>query len=57
MGILEKMKPPLFEFLTKPPPERDFVLFRNIGLSDNSNNLYHLKEHKHVSTAKIEKVF
>jgi hypothetical protein len=45
------------DHLTKPPPERDFEFFRNTGLSNNDNNPHHLKEHKHVPTAEIEKVF
>jgi hypothetical protein len=45
------------EYLTKLPPERDFEFFRNAGLSDNGENPHYLKEHKHVPTAKIEKVF
>jgi hypothetical protein len=45
------------EHLTKPPPERDFEFFRNVGLSNNGNNPHHLKEQKHIPTAEIEKVF
>ena len=45
------------EHFSKPPPERDFEFFRKVGLSDNGDNLHHLKEHKHVPAIEIEKVF
>jgi hypothetical protein len=45
------------EHLTKLPLEWDFEFFRNAGLSDNGDNPHCLKEHKHVPTAEIEKMF
>jgi hypothetical protein len=45
------------EHLTKPPPEWDFEFKKNAGLSDSGDNLHRLKEHKHVPTTEIEKVF
>ena len=45
------------DHLSKPPPERDLEFFRKAGLSVDGDNPHRLKEHKHVPTAEIEKVF
>jgi hypothetical protein len=47
----------MIECIAKPPPVRNLQYFVGVGLSDEGENPHRLREHKHISTLEIEKVF
>jgi hypothetical protein len=47
----------IIEALAKPPPRRDLEYFVGVGLSAEGDNPHRLKEHKHVPTTEIVKIF
>jgi hypothetical protein len=47
----------MIDNIAKPPPVQDLQYFVGAGLSNDGENLHRLKEHKHILTLEIEKVF
>jgi hypothetical protein len=47
----------MIECIAKPPLVRNLHYFVGVGLSDEGENPHRLREHKHIPTLEIEKVF
>jgi hypothetical protein len=57
LKILDSDELEMIDSIAKPPPVRDLHYFVGIGLSNDGENPHRLKEHKHIPTLEIEKVF